>query len=212
MDADPQLQLFDMPPQASAPRQPAPIGLLQLRYDHAVLLTIAGLIGVSVVFAFGVERGKQLAKAERPPMLPSSLASGLEAPRQGVETLISPQAPMTDRVMGNSESKSLRTPNSDIAPANTGSEAPVTKPVTPKAPKAVAARSGFAIQIVTYSKPKLAQRELERLKGQGESAFLMVRKDKHVTLCVGPFPSRENAAAKLADLKQQYQDCFLRSL
>lgn len=37
---------------------------LQLRHDQLVLVGIVGLIGVTVVFACGVERGKQLVRAE----------------------------------------------------------------------------------------------------------------------------------------------------
>jgi cell division septation protein DedD len=65
--------------------------------------------------------------------------------------------------------------------------------------------------VVTYRQPQLAKRELERLQAKGERAFLMSRKGLTV-LCVGPFPSKDNAKEKLVQLKDRYQGCFLKTL
>lgn len=82
----------------------------------------------------------------------------------------------------------------------------------PAAPKAVAGKSKFAIQVVTYSKTTLARQELTRLLGRGEEAFLIDRGDGRMVLCVGPFSTREKASVRLSRLKQRYQDCFIRTL
>jgi len=60
-----QLELFEL---GAAPR-PRLRGLggisVWLRYEQLILVGIAGLIGLTVVFAFGVERGKHLARAQK---------------------------------------------------------------------------------------------------------------------------------------------------
>ncbi len=58
---------------------------LHLRYDQLILVGVAGVIGVTVVFAFGVERGKQLARAEQSVVLSAVAAHPTEPwhPPQG---------------------------------------------------------------------------------------------------------------------------------
>jgi len=213
-DGQPQFELFDV--RDHAPSQPSSttIGMFQIRHDHAVILAIAGLISVSVVFACGVERGKRLARTE-------FIASpSITVKAQDSDATLSAKQPTRS---ASSEELSGSQPSSQSAealpsqplavPTTPSMPATMAKPAAPKkAPaKAATTRSRFAIQVVTYTKPMLAQRELQRLKQRGEQAFL-VNTSGRVTLCIGPFPSREHASAKLASLKQQYQDCFLRTL
>ena len=189
-----QLELFDL---ASAP-VPRPrrelLGriLLQLRHDQLVLVGIVGLIGLTVVFACGVERGKQLVRTELfaqqhepvgSPVVATGTAPGSAQPAMTMEE---------------------RTPASvpSVSP-------PAPKAAPPKKP--LGGRSRYAVQVVTYSRPQLAKLELERLKARGEAAFLVIREGR-TRVYVGPFPSRSNADKKLAQLKTRYQDCFVKSL
>ena len=173
-----QLELFDLTGQ-SAPRPSQRMGgrlLVQLRRDHLLLVGVAGLLGVTVIFASGVERGKQLARTERV----------LLAPPQRMPSVSDSTKPT-----------------------------PVTAPSAPPgngAPAAGARPSGrYAVQVVTYSAPSRAQRELQRLQGQGEQAFL-VKRDGHTMVYVGPFASRDHARKKLTMLKTRYGDCFVKAL
>ena len=52
---------------------------------------------------------------------------------------------------------------------------------------------------------------LDRLRSGGEAAFIVIRESRTVVY-VGPFPSKDNANAKLASLKSKYQGCFIRTL
>ena len=205
MEPDPQFQLFELPKQPRSKPQAAPLRHWQLRQDHVFILVIASLIGTSVTFGFGVERGKQLARQEPLAIVPSVTVSSGPAV-QARPPAVTSESPIAEpsRV----SSTPLATPATEpmMQPMP-----PRLKPV-PKSPaKSVAGRSRFAIQVVTYTQPKLAQRQLERLKRRGIAAFLVTAKDR-MALCVGPFPSREDASAKLASLKREYQDCFLRTL
>ncbi len=92
---------------------------------------------------------------------------------------------------------------------------PTAEPTAPNTTKKTATTSGkerrYAIQVVTYTRAQLAQRELQRLHALGERAFLMKR-NSHTVVYVGPFPSSDHATQKLSGLKNRYQDCFVKSL
>ena len=186
---DGQLELFDLSGQPTAKPRHTTLGrlVLQIRQDQLMVAGIAGLVGFTVVFALGVERGKQLVRSER------VLFARQQPPPQ-------PQA--------------VAPAPSSVKTAQPVTAAPATA-VTPRAPTKVAtpgaSRSRYAVQIVTYRQPQLAKRELERLQAKGERAFLVNRQGL-TALCVGPFPSKDNAKAKLVQLKDRYQGCFLKTL
>jgi len=187
-----QLELFDLErPSAPRPLHRELLGQLrlQLRYDQLVLGGIAGLIGMTVIFACGVERGKQLARVEGAP-LSTPPAAMVVVPR------------------------AMDEPSPSVSPTKAGEQhAPVSSPApkakTPSKPAVVTSR--YAVQLATYSRPQLAKQELERLKARGEPAFLVMR-DGRTSVYVGPFPSKQNASKKVARLKTQYQDCFVKNL
>ncbi|HEX9780355.1 MAG TPA: SPOR domain-containing protein [bacterium] len=93
--------------------------------------------------------------------------------------------------------------------------APAEEPAAPANPPALTAAQAdatrYVVQVVTYSRPQLATRELERLRASGELAFLADRRGQTV-LYVGPFESKDNAKRKLSTLRQTYRDCFMRTL
>ena len=188
---DGQLELFDLSDQPTAKPRHTTLGrlVLQIRQDQLMVAGIAGLVGLTIVFALGVERGKQIVRSER-------------------VLLARQQAPQPQTVVPAPSPSSAKT----TKPAQATSPAPV-KPKTPvklAAPSATS-RSRYAVQVVTYRQPQLAKRELDRLQAKGERAFLMSRKGLTV-LCVGPFPSKDNAQEKLVQLKDRYQGCFLKTL
>lgn len=196
-----QLEFFETPNPGTLRPLIAPVGRLEMRHDHAILLGMAGLVGVAVMFAGGVERGKQLARTERMLMAPPSSHSSSSS--SASSSSASPATPLNSPEHANAPSS--RTTLRQTTPS--------PKPSTaPRAPKRVAESSvRFAVQVVSYTKPEFAARELKRLQARGESAFLIKRADKAV-LFVGPFTSRKLAKEKLAGLKPRYRDCFVRNL
>lgn len=199
-----QLELFELRPEAP-PRPHRELVdriFLQLRYDQLVLAGMAGVISVTIVFACGVERGKQLVRSER-----SLLARQQPAPTH--------HPARTDRGAPSTEA----TPATEAAaeapkgkPAPAPATTPKLKPATRlAATAAVPGASRYAIQLITYSRPQLARQELERLKAKGERAFLRIV-NGHTRVYVGPFPSKTHATEKLSTLKAAYRDCFVRAL
>lgn len=194
-----QLELFEL---AQVKLQPQPhrqkVGrvVIQLRHDQFLVAVIAMLMTSTVVFAFGVARGKQFVRSER-----LILARN---PR------VEEQHPVVQQ--GNSTTNRSEV-KSQVLPAEK-SESTISTPLPKRStePLPVDDNKGrYAVQVVTYSKPQLASRELQRLQTLGEDAFLVTRSGRTV-LYVGPFPSKANARQKQTELKTRYQDCFVKTL
>ena len=196
-----QLELFDLSRQQSAVLRRENVGrlMLSVRHDQLILSAIGALIGLTVIFAFGVERGKQIARREA--------AAALAAVSSGNTQTLAAEAPQLATAVAAAVT-AVATP----APAELAApvEAPETKRKAEPA-KAEQAAGKFGIQLVTYSKPQLARQELQRLQGRGEKAFLVTRKGKTLLLA-GPFESREDAADRLVILKERYGDGFVKTL
>jgi cell division septation protein DedD len=179
--------------------------LLQLRHDQLVLAAMAGVIGLTIIFATGVERGKQLARSERailtrqqaaPPAPQAAPAAVVErVKRPATQVSAAAQAPMA-------------APTTKAATA-AGQVPAQKKPEPAKTPKG---KSRYAVQVVTFSRPLLAKKEMDRLRAKGERAFLIIRDGGRTVVYVGPFPSKGNAVEKVSSLKIQYRDCFVKTL
>lgn len=209
-----QLELFDLSKQPAARMTRESLGrvFLHFRYDQLVLGSIAGLLGLTVIFACGVERGKQLVRSERVLLGRQQLLKTEEPsrsaslPKPKLEPATAP-APVTAPAH-------VEQPSAPAAPAK--AKAPANTPVTAKARTkvATAAKTGasrYAVQVVTYRQPQMARQEMERLRAKGEPVFLLIR-DGRTIVYVGPFPSKTNASERLGRLKARYQDCFIKSL
>ena len=222
-----QFELFDLSGQPVARLRHEALGRLvfQLRYDQLVLSSMALLMGLTVVFAFGVERGKGLGRREtastafvrqssaNPPAsaLPSSEEPGPErAARPMPSTPTNPVEPQTAPPAAPQAKPKSRVASATAASTTTKASASTTRREAPKA-QAGKGNGRYAIQVVTFTRAQAAKRELDRLIARGERAFLVMRKDRTVVY-VGPFPSQTRASEKLTMLKTRYQDCFLKIL
>lgn len=189
-----QLELFELTRQsAPRPHHRDTLGrvLLQLRHDQLVLAAMAGVVGLTIIFASGVERGKQLARTER-----AILARQQAAPQVSAAA----PAPMT-------------APATITAPATKAATTAGPVPAHKKEPaKVKAGKSRYAVQVVTFSRPQPAKQEMDRLQAKGERAFLVIRDGGRTIVYVGPFPSKDHAVEKVSTLKMKYRDCFVKTL
>lgn len=210
--AEKQLELFDVTksPRPQPRRQTPGWVIVPLRHDQVILAAIAGLIGLTVIFATGVERGKQLVRVERA----SWVRSPVDAPG-GAKRVTTPSR---DRESQNAARPDAVGPASvplklpaEVSPKNTPKvTAPVKVASAPPASSAGSA-SRYAVQVVTYRTPQLAKRELNRLHASGEPGFLVMR-NGYTVVYAGPFPSKEHAREKVTELKRRYGDCFIKTL
>ena len=201
-----QLELFDLASQPAPRPHRELIGhvRLHLRYDQLVLTSMAAVIGLTVIFACGVARGKQLARAEGPAPMPKSSARATAQddalPAHSTSAFEpAPAIPTAQESPAVVKFAPLRAPSSGAAP----------KTKTPGKP--VPVRSRYAVQVVSFNRPQLAKLEMNRLQSRGERAFLVAREGRMVVY-VGPFPSKGPASEKVSRLRPRYQDCFVRML
>ena len=209
-----QLELFELTRQ-SAPRPHREVlgrFLLQLRYDQLLLAAMAGIIGLTVVFATGVERGKQLARAERAMLARQQpLPADHPAPAPAVAAAERDERSVPQASAG--APAPVMSPPFLAAPAAPGATTTSPLPAQKKEPvKAKAGKSRYAVQVVTYSRPQLAKRAMDRLRAKGERAFLVIRDGGRTVVYIGPFPSRDHAVEKVSALKTQFHDCFVKTL
>lgn len=220
-----QLELFQLTGQTPPRPHREMLGrvMFHLRSDQLVLGGIGGLIAVAIVFAFGVERGKHLVRGERM-ILSRQHAAAPSAPIATVKTAATPEA---SAVAAPSQSPAVaaapaspKTASKSTAkagkPVDAKQKSPAASPKSKAKSKVASAAAGasksrYAIQVVTYTQPSLAKKELERLQARGERGFLVMREGRTIVY-VGPFPSKDNASAKLTNLRSTYQDCFMRTL
>jgi len=201
---DGQLELFDLSGHPTVkPRQPS-LGrfVWQIRQDQLVIAGIAGLVGFTIVFALGVERGKQLVRSERV-LLAREQPLPVSAPAADSRKISETPA---DKPAAKMAAPAAAAPTVPAKLSVSKKLAAAASPVTSGSPA-----SRYAIQVVSYRQPHLAKRELDRLQAVGERAFLMTR-NGFTVLSVGPFPSKDNAKEKLVQLKPRYQGCFLKTI
>lgn len=212
-----QLELFDVA-QQPAPRPHRETWgrmWLQLRYDQLVLTGIGGLLGIAVIFAFGVERGKQLARTERPLLARVESSPAVKRDAKPAEQAERPST--SEPVVAPAAAKPATKPSSitpSVAPKKKEPARVASKnskkPAASKKPVA-SGKSRYAIQVVTFAKAQLAKQELDRLLAKGEPAFLVMREGRTMVY-IGPFSSKGNASERLSQLKSRYQDCFVKTL
>ena len=209
-----QLELFELTRQSAPRPHRETLGrfLLQFRYDQLLLAVMAGIVGLTVVFATGVERGKQLARAERamlarqqpvPPDRPTPTPAVSTVGRRG-RSLPQASAGVPAPVVS---------PPVLAAPAGPATTTASPSPAQKKEPvKAKAGKSRYAVQVVTFSRPQLAKQAMDRLRAKGERAFLVIRDGGRTVVYIGPFPSKDHAVEKVSALKTQFHDCFVKTL
>lgn len=69
----------------------------------------------------------------------------------------------------------------------------------------------FTVQVASYLKRELAQKEAQSLKKKGVSAAV-IPKGKYFILCAGNFSDRRSAEMLLTRLRKQYRDCRIRTM
>ena len=214
-----QLELFQ-PSEHAAPRPHRDlVGRLSLsvRHDQLVLAGMAGLLAVAIVFACGVERGKQLTRAEHMLLARQPSAGGSTSPSREETATVPAQTDAAPGAAVKTEQKSApalptSAPTKMKIPTRLAADAAARAPKKPEAARAATSgKSRFAVQVVSFSQPQRARAEVERLQARGERAFLIIR-DGRTIVYVGPFPSRDHAGEKLTALRARYQDCFVRTL
>jgi len=80
-----------------------------------------------------------------------------------------------------------------------------------KQPVALPLQEAYTIQVASFKANSYAQKEVELLNKRGYKAVTL-NKGEYIILCVGNFPSKEQAQSLLLELNRYYKDCRIRRL
>ena len=154
--------------------------------EQIILACIILILAACLVFFLGMLRGRSLGSVKNPVFrntVPAQTASvrAVEASQKVQER---PPAPSAPPPVSSVRVKQL--PNTDIA-----------KPYT--------------IQLVTYKKKDLAEKETAALQKSGFYSFIIPSGD-YYQVCIGQYENKEDAKKdiKVLATKHKYKDCFLR--
>ncbi|HTL69821.1 MAG TPA: SPOR domain-containing protein [Candidatus Eisenbacteria bacterium] len=194
-----QQELFSFSPQdkpaerlPAIPKNQKPI-LFSTSMEHIILAAILGILAACVIFFLGVVRGKSLT-AYAPPGAAAAQTARPSAP-----------APAAIRVSQ---------PSQTVRPSGQGPAVSPAQPVNPAtvaapAPAAADSAKPYTIQLVTYKKRDLAEKEVAALRRSGYWSIVIPSGD-YYQVCVGQYASMEDAKKDLRIFGTRYKDRFLR--
>jgi hypothetical protein len=164
-------------------RTPKPI-LISTSVEQIILAGIFLILIACLVFFLGVLRGKSLAGTSSRPAQPAPITA-----------LAQKSAPAPSKIPP------------PVSPAK-------TQPVKPKiSSPAVVMKADlskpYTLQLVTYKKQDLAEREVAALRGRGLYSFI-IPSGEYYQVCAGQYSNKEEAKNDLKVLSPKYKGCFLR--
>ncbi|MBU9888508.1 MAG: SPOR domain-containing protein [Candidatus Omnitrophica bacterium] len=197
-----QSELFDLSiPKAQesvAPLKPTFIERtsIVLRLDQAIGLALLLLVFCVLAYCWGVEQGRRWTGEARPAR---SVASEDAVPADVPQVVAElPVVPVT----------SVPGPVAQVKPA-------VSSPEFPKPEVAVPKPDGkYTIQYITYVTQSAADREVQRIKKLGHSAFV-IPSGKFFQVCIEAFQTRQEATQSLKQLRAQRMvtlDAYVRTI
>ncbi len=174
-----------------------------LTFENVVVVFVFVIVSLIIAFSIGVERGRVKARLARP------------------VAQLTPVTPVMTSVMPHPQISVLTTPAvKTAAPAISGTAeaarevlpAPMITPVTARsvAPQKDIDK-GYTVQVASYKKESMAEKEAGDLKRQGLESFV-VQKGNYIIVCVGRFSSQDQAKQMLSQLRKRYKDSMIRSL
>ena len=169
-------------------------------YEKAILILIA-IVAVGVLsFSLGVEKGKRMARREAA-MVTSAAAANTKPGQPNVQPV--------QRIEIRPAQVAVST-----APRPATVAAMITAPKAQPAaqPVKLSGQTGnFTIQVGCYKNKTSADTQAQAFKKKGISTMVLP-KGGYLVLCIGRFPSQDEARIALKELQKQYKDCCIRRL
>ncbi|MCM8770429.1 MAG: SPOR domain-containing protein [Candidatus Omnitrophica bacterium] len=185
---------------------------MRILAHEKIILFIIGLLTWGLVsFSLGVERGKKIGMRQ-------VRSDNYDVAMLKQETLkqneLPPMPPQTEKVQKSSlpegqilvskieKIKLLPQQPKQISGIEQKNSIPLQK-----------SQTGFVytIQVASFKAKNEALKEVELLKKKGFDSVVLP-KGKYLIVCVGNYPTKEEAKISLDKLKKKYQDCFIRRL
>ena len=170
--------------------------------ESVITSIIIIIVSFVVLFSFGVERGKKVAK------MTSNAKNGL------IENKAVQIKENSVSLLPSDEGKvSVNKGIDKVEFAGIGQRIIGKNEKILKLPQAVKETNQniFTIQVASFKLKKNAQREVERLNGIGEDVFVLPKGD-YLIVCIGRFKKREEAKTFSNKVKSRYNDFLIRRL
>ncbi|MBU0467654.1 MAG: SPOR domain-containing protein [Candidatus Omnitrophica bacterium] len=170
--------------------------------ENIITSIIIIIVSFVVLFSFGVERGKRVAK-----MTSNSKNGAIEKKAVQINGN-SVSLPPSDegKVSENTEIEKVEF-------ASVGQRIIGNNEAILSLPQEVQEtnQNVFTIQVASFKQKKNAQMESEKLNGMGEDVFVLSKGD-HLIVCIGRFKKREEAKTFSNKIKSRYNDFLIRRL
>jgi cell division protein FtsN len=169
-------------------------------YEKTVLILIA-IVAVGVLsFSLGVEKGKRLALRDA-------------APDNGAAAAVNtkPSQPTVQPVQRIEIRPAQVAINTAPRPAAVAAMITAPKAAAPQPVKLSGQQGNFTIQVGSYKNKTSADSQARAFKKKGISTMVLP-KGGYLVLCIGRFPSQDEARVALKELQKQYKGCYIRRL
>ncbi|VAX37802.1 hypothetical protein MNBD_UNCLBAC01-1506 [hydrothermal vent metagenome] len=164
---------------------------LTLSVENIIVVSIIFVMSLVLFFAFGVERGKNVAQ-----VFPEEKKT-VEMQTVKMVDVQNSVSPAKIKIIEPKVIQAVDIPQKDVVDDN----------IFPIEENAL--EEGYTIQVASFKLEKSARREATRLKDAGHDTFV-IPKGSYSIVCVGRFVQREEAKAFSNQLKNRYQDLLVR--
>lgn len=180
-----------------------------LRLDQVLAGTMALMVGMAVVYGFGVEGGRRM---ERQNITVKKIT---DAQNGVLSKEIRPGSESAVGIKGSSDisAEAVRKVSPALSAESTlpASETPVSRLKTRAVEKP---KGAYTIQLATYKEESIAQKKIQALTLKGLSGFL-VPSGAYYLVCVNGFEKRQQASQSLTRLKSKGivpKDAYVRMI
>lgn len=177
---------------------------ITLSLENIIISGIVMLLVIVFSFAVGVEKGKRVVIHKEIETLPkrvstdTTLTEALPATAVPVKTNVLIPFPRVSTTSIEVAKKTLP-PKEGVADSHG-----ITK-------EQEIATGHYTIQVASYARAQMAQKELDVIKKRGLEGFILT-KGKYVIVCAGKFSRKDDAKLTLNRLQKTYKDCMIRRL
>ncbi len=175
-------------PSISRPQKPI---LFSTSVEQIILVSIILILAGCLIFFLGILRGKFLASKGQ---VTAPVRIAPEPVRPTAVTSIAP--------------KQAAAPLLKVKPSAASVALPAKASVKPS-PATLDLNKHYTIQLVTYKKKDLAEKEVAGLRRNGFYSSIIASGD-YYQVCVGQYATKEEAKKDLKVFGSKYKDCFLR--
>lgn len=175
-----------------------------LTFENVVVVFVFVIVSLIIAFSIGVEHGRVNIRLARPVAQVTAatpvLTSVMSHPKIFVAAVTTPVRKPAAPLSGAAEA----------AREVFSSPPPLASVLAQPAPAQKGIDKGYTVQVASYKKESLAEKEASDLKHQGLESSV-AHKGNYWIVCVGRYPHPDLANQMLNKLKKRYKDSMIRS-